>query len=330
MIKNARTKIKNKELINKTVNLNNNKNKKKNDIEIENNIKKSEAMRVGELNMGEIPKGRESRCDDVIKPIGNSKFNKISSRTTIRLTGPHFQVDTNKNLKKNNLIKKGVSLTKMHKKIANINTKNNTRLAFIFKLLLVFLSFHLIEGKLRQLNNINEISMIIKGTGNYQNILSGEIYKPDEVIINEEKMELLGFTYKLDNPENRIIIRYNKSLTTCKNMFYNIKQLLSIDFSNFDSSKLNDTSSMFTECKNLKSINFHNFNTSLLKTMKYMFDKCLSLTSLDLSSFDTSLVTSMKNMFHNCTSLETLDISSFNTKSLEILDEMFHNAESLV
>ena len=237
----------------------------------------------------------------------------------------------NKNLQnKNNLLKYNKLLTKIHKKLTNLDAKRKINIAFIFKILLIIISFQLTKSNLRQLNIKNEISLIIRGTGIYQNILGGIKYTPNEVIINEEKMERISSSYELTQPENRVILRYNTSLKACNNMFFSIEELLSIDLSNFDSSQITDASSMFYGCKNLKSINFHNFNTSSVRSMEYMFSGCKALNSLDLSSFDTSLVTSMRSMLNDCSSLVSLNLSNFNTNSLEYMDEMFQNAESLL
>ena len=163
--------------------------------------------------------------------------------------------------------------------------------------------FPLSKNNLRQIDKKNEIFLTIKGTGNYQLIMMGNKYIIYEVIINEEKMQKATSIYQLTNPENNVTIRFNYSLTTCNQMFYGIEDLLTVDFSNFDSSQVSDTRGMFYGCKNLKSINFQNFDTSSVKNMEYMFESCNALISLDLSSFDTSKVTSMKNMFKSCISL---------------------------
>ncbi len=44
-------------------------------------------------------------------------------------------------------------------------------------------------------------------------------------------------------------------------MFYKCETLISIDFSNFNTSEVNDMSGILSECKSLKNIDFKNFNT---------------------------------------------------------------------
>ena len=54
---------------------------------------------------------------------------------------------------------------------------------------------------------------------------------------------------------------------------------------------------LFYSAQNLKSINFENFDTSKVTRMNGMFYQCSSLISLNLSSFDTSSVIFMYALF---------------------------------
>ena len=170
----------------------------------------------------------------------------------------------------------------------------------------------------------------MKGNNVYESIISSSVTPPNEVLINGVKKETALTNYLLPDSEINVTIRWNSLLTTCAHMFYNFNHLLSVDFTNFDSSILKDMTSMFHGCRKLKSINFKNFDTSLVEKMDDVFFSCDSLESLDLSSFNTSLVTTMNNMFSNCTSLKTLNISHFNTKSVINMNNIFKFAESLV
>jgi len=60
---------------------------------------------------------------------------------------------------------------------------------------------------------------------------------------------------------------------------------------------ITDCSYMFADCKNILGINFKNFNSKEVKSMKYMFTGCVNLERLDLSSLDTRNVTDMEGMF---------------------------------
>ena len=112
-------------------------------------------------------------------------------------------------------------------------------------------------------------------------------------------------------------------------MFYSkydeqkIKNILEIDLSNFDTSKVTNMRTMFYDMRNLTTLNISNFDTSQVTDMSYMFMHMSSLTTLDLSNFNTSKVTDMREMFQNVRRLTSLDLSSFNTFNVTDMQSMF-------
>ena len=118
-------------------------------------------------------------------------------------------------------------------------------------------------------------------------------------------------------------------VTDMSYMFFNCKKLKEINLSNFDTSQVIKMDRMFSYCKNLTSLNLNNFNTSKVDDMNHMFSKCLSLNSLNLSNFDTSNVKDMNAMFANCFIINSLDISSFDTSHISNMSGMFYNCSRL-
>ena len=112
-------------------------------------------------------------------------------------------------------------------------------------------------------------------------------------------------------------------------LFSSLTNLLNIDFSAFDTSKVTNMGHMFDNCPALTSLNVSNFDTYEVTSMSYMFDHCSALTSLDLRNFDTSKVTIMSSMFGSCSALTSLDVSGFNTSKVTNMFEMFDNCSSL-
>ena len=96
-----------------------------------------------------------------------------------------------------------------------------------------------------------------------------------------------------------------------------------------DTSNVTKMDSMFWNCKNITSINLENFNTSNVTSMGAMFSTCGKLTSLDLSSFDTSNVTNMNYMFRDCTNLQTLNVTGWNVLQVTKYTDMFINCTLL-
>lgn len=102
-----------------------------------------------------------------------------------------------------------------------------------------------------------------------------------------------------------------------------IKNILELDLSKFDTSRVTNMSHMFNGMRNLTTLNLSNFNTSNVTNMGGMFFNMTNLTTLNLSNFDTSNVKDMRSMFNGMTNLASLDISSFNTKNVENMSGMF-------
>ena len=75
--------------------------------------------------------------------------------------------------------------------------------------------------------------------------------------------------------------------------------------------------------RDLATLNLSNFDTSQVTNMSQMFALMSNLTTLDLSSFDTSQVTNMGLMFYSMTNLVTLDLSNFNTSKVTNMNDMF-------
>ena len=119
------------------------------------------------------------------------------------------------------------------------------------------------------------------------------------------------------------------NVTNISFMFSDIKNLTSLDLSNFNTSSVTNMSNIFSTCSNLTSLDLRNFNTSNVTIMTNMFGSCKSLTSLDLSNFDTSKVTDMGSMFNSCSGLTSLDLSNFNTSNVTNMNGMFNRCGKL-
>ena len=153
------------------------------------------------------------------------------------------------------------------------------------------------------------------------------------------------------------IIFKNKILENCSFLFRNCTNIISIDLSSFDSSKVNNIYYMFGRCFNLEKINLNNFNTEKVTDMGYCFNKCKSLKEITFpSSFNTKNVQNMEFMFHycetlkelsfpnnfiadnvidmkamfgKCYSLEKVDLRNFNTSNVKDMSYMFEQCTNL-
>ena len=64
-------------------------------------------------------------------------------------------------------------------------------------------------------------------------------------------------------------------------MFYNLKNIIEVNFTNFDSSGIKNVEQMFYGCSNLKYVNISKFNNNLfvIKDILQAFKYCESLIS---------------------------------------------------
>ena len=134
-------------------------------------------------------------------------------------------------------------------------------------------------------NSKSKILLTINGTGNqsilsdYSYIDSNEIekvcyfnYTPDNILVNDISQEYKDkYVYNLKEQINNITIILNNQINDCSCMFYNLKNIIKIDLSYFNTSLVTSMSYMFSGCTSLISLNLNNFNTSLVMDMSKMF-----------------------------------------------------------
>ena len=173
-------------------------------------------------------------------------------------------------------------------------------------------------------NNKSEIDLVIQGSGSKQLLYSGFNPDPSQVLINGANQNSCKKTCPLQKDINNITLIFEKQLESCSNMFSNTKNLIEINFSKFDFSKVTTMSLMFNASSDLKIINFGDINTSLVNDMYGLFKGCYALSSINFSSFNTSKVTTMSYMFYFCYKLNSINLSSFNTSQVTTMSYMFY------
>ena len=109
----------------------------------------------------------------------------------------------------------------------------------------------------------------------------------------------------------------------------NMKNVVSIDFTYFNSSSIIDINSLFKNYVSLETIIFSNFNISLVNNMNELFTGCSNLTEIDLSMLNTTLVIDMHNMFYGCTNLKLIDLYNVKMDNLITAHKMFKNLDNL-
>ncbi len=209
----------------------------------------------------------------------------------------------------------------MKKMLYFINQKGKIKIKqkyflLYFELIIVLLNCSFIylkdlKNKRKLYNYYSEIHLIIQvNKYDYQpiSILNNEYNsEPDEVIINGIPNQCKK-KCNLRNGRNNITLRFENQIESCEKMFRHLNNIIEVDLSKIDASKITTMLRMFSGCSSLEKINFGNINTSSLENMQSLFFGCSKLTSIDLSHFDTSKVTTFYSMFYNCKNLETINV----------------------
>ena len=112
-------------------------------------------------------------------------------------------------------------------------------------------------------------------------------------------------------------------------MFHSLVNLISLDVSSFDASKVKGMGNMFFGDEKLTSLDLSNFDTQSLTNMDKMFYGMSSLTSLNISSFNTSKVTNMDSLFYGMVNIENINVSNFDTRNVTNMNHMFSSMHKL-
>ena len=159
----------------------------------------------------------------------------------------------------------------MEKKLKNffLNYKN------------ILLTFLFLKIVLTEEKKANEIALIVNNAKT--NIINISYYFfISEIIVNNNSAPTNNYINLLTKAKNNIIIKFKTPLTSCINMFTDLKNILYVDISSFDSSKTKNMYKMFSGCTSLKSLNVTNLDTSSVTNMCEMFSNCKSLISINL------------------------------------------------
>ena len=157
--------------------------------------------------------------------------------------------------------------------------------------------------------------------------------EPEKVYLNTDSS--LMFYPGDDNQKIKNILELDPSsfdtskVTNMHAMFYGMSNLTNLNLSNFDTSNVMDMGGMFANMPNLVTLNLSSFDVSKVTVMNSMFYNMSKLTALDLSNFNTPQVTDMNHMFYNMSNLTTINISNFDTSKVKNMTHMFHEMSKL-
>lgn len=114
-----------------------------------------------------------------------------------------------------------------------------------------------------------------------------------------------------------------KNETTLNWLFFKNNKLVSVDVSNWDTSKVTDFKQAFSLTHNLESIDVSNWNTSNGVQFFAMFDEGYKISQLDVSKWDMSSAENIDWMFCRCQSITSLDLSAWDTSKVISAHHLF-------
>ena len=201
-------------------------------------------------------------------------------------------------------------------------------LFFVLNVFLISLTINDNEIKLYNFDSI--VHLTIKGKGE-QLLLSDDFhrYNPSKVLVNGINKENCSLICNLEQDINNITLIFTDKFLSCKQMFYQLENIINVDLSEFDFSEVTDMSYMFASCYNIEKIEFGNIDSSSLKNMELLFQACQKLTSMDLSNFDTSKVTDMSHLFSICSEIKTINFGKINTSLVKNMGHFFFGCKKL-
>jgi len=157
--------------------------------------------------------------------------------------------------------------------------------------------------------------------------------EPEKVYLNINSGRMFNSIYYEQEIKNILEIDLSNfdtsKVTNMSGMFSIMPSLTTLDISSFDTSKVTDMGFMFSGMSKLTTLNISNFDTSKVTYMRYMFNNMSNLTTLNLFHFDTSKVTNMGYMFSDMSNLVALDLSSFDTSKVTDMYAMFSDMSNL-
>ena len=150
-----------------------------------------------------------------------------------------------------------------------------------------------------------------------------------EIFINEKSNKFSKYFIPEKEGIYQIKLNIKKIMENCEYMFYNCKNLITVNLSNLNTSNVKSMEKMFQNCSNLKEVDLSNLNNENLISMSYMFSGCTNLEKINFSNFTTNKVRTMDHTFQFCKNLKYIDFYSFKTELVENTNQMFLGCSSI-
>ena len=166
-----------------------------------------------------------------------------------------------------------------------------------------------------------------------QSIIDKGVDIPENTKFRDYSSKISSISSGASNDNNAKVIVDSSTTSLVTNTSVLNSVIVTLDVSNWDTSKVTNMNYLFNECEHLTTLDVSNWDTSKVTNMTYMFEGCKKLTTLDVSNWNTSNVTRMDRMFNgewvDDMALTTLDVSNWNTSNVTNMAYMFDRCEHL-
>lgn len=117
--------------------------------------------------------------------------------------------------------------------------------------------------------------------------------------------------------------------TDMQGMFRKSGALISVNVSNWNTSKVQSFRGTFRECTSLTTVDVSGWDTGNATDMYTMFYSCKALVELGVDNWNVSNVTNMSYMFSTCSKLESLNIKDWNVSNVTDMSYLFASCDKL-
>ena len=165
---------------------------------------------------------------------------------------------------------------------------------------------------------------------NKKNVPSNAVVEWDLSMAQDET--IIGYLVNAAEADTyKLVIAANGKINApigSENLFANLSNLKSIDFTNFTTYYLETITSWFKDDTNLESLDLSGFNTDTLIAMWSAFHRCTNLKSINFTGWHPNL-SGIANAFYGCENITSLDLTNFNVDKVTSFASIFEGMNKL-
>ena len=202
------------------------------------------------------------------------------------------------------------------------NDKNENSNPDIISSNLLTAKYYLEEGK-----NITLLDPTLIGLKNDDYYI--EILEKDGNLRNLNSITSLTISGKEEGILT-VNLKFRDNLKSMFGMFKGCENLIDIDFSNLNTSKLEIMNSLFEGCNHLENVNFFNIKLDKIRETENLFKDCENLIQIkNLDKINMPNVRKANNMFKNCKSIRYINLSNLYIEKTENMKDIFYGCDKL-